>query len=698
MQLAVLLKTVHDMRDGYNPRICFRVRTGRDVNADSGLCSTYDDSSTDSTLFTHDSAATGHNARIGNGGQLPDKPRNVGAAGASSRIDNGARRIGRFMGNNRPHVNSEPHTSHIPHNRHTRRVHRCRFENYDIDAISSDSRILHGHSIFCALIGAHADGHAYIDHAVAQGVRVIVHSRKNIRYHAHVTYVFCRKPQLFMSACAHVLYGRPSEKMCVIGVTGTDGKSTTVFMIYQLLKMSGVKCGMLSTVANDIGSGIKDNHFHQTTPQAPQLHKALASMHAAGCTHAVIETSSHALDPRTSRVAHVYYNGAIITNISNEHLDFHGTRSRYIRTKGRLLALVRRTIVATESPSLRPTMNMPSMPRNTSVSGTTPASSATESTTPATITASTNTPPSTTSTIADTADAHIPIFFALTATTGIIQHYLKYISPIKLHYYNINTEISGLSLKIDIHARTLTHTQLRIRIPPNEAHSHTKAHADITIPFFGEHNVQNLVGALCSAHIITQHPIKTLAHFCKKIALPAGRLQRVSRATDSYNIYVDYAHTAASLEKILHLFHNLSNGRLLILFGSAGERDKHKRMAMGRIAARYAHSIYICDEDPRGEDRAAIAHDIMRGIKHEQRNQNLQQKKTRAMIRKTTYIHTHATVHIILDREEAIAHAIAALRQNDTLLLLGKGHEKNILYADRTVEWDEACIAKKYLR
>ena len=566
---------------------------------------------------------------------------------------------------------------HALHTRHTRHFHRCNFEKYDIDAVGSDSRILHGHSIFCALIGANADGHTYIDHAVAQGVRVIVHSRKNIRYHAHVTYVFCRNPQLFMSACAHVLYGRPSEKMCVIGVTGTDGKSTTVSMIYQILKMSGLKCGLLSTVANDVGGGMQDNHLHQTTPQAPQLHQALSSMCTAGCTHAVIETSSHALDPRTSRVAHVYYNGVIITNISNEHLDFHGTRNRYICTKGRLLALVRRTIAVTASPSLRAAMKMSSV--------STPASS-------------TMSVANTTPTIPATADAYTSTFFAFTATTGIIRQYLKYISPIKLHYYNINTEIAGLSLKIDIRTRTLTHTQLRVRIPPNKAHSHTESHIDVTVPFFGEHNIQNLVGALCSAHTITQQSLKTLVRLCERVALPAGRLQRVSRTTDPYNIYVDYAHTATSLEKVLRLFRNLSSGRLLILFGSAGERDIHKRMAMGRIAARYAHSIYICDEDPRGEDRAAIAKDIMCGIEHEQRNQNVQHRTTRATTRQKIYTNVHATVQIILDREKAIAHAIGALRQSDTLLLLGKGHEKSILYADTTVEWDEACIAKKYLR
>ena len=642
MQLAVLLKTIYNMRDGYNPRIHFRVRAASGLHADNGSHSVSDN------LYATDSAlGAEHTLR-----KRHTRPQTIRVS-----ADTSAKRTLR--------------------KRHTRHFHRCSFDNYDIGAISSDSRILHGHSIFCALIGTHADGHTYIPHAVAQGARVIVHSRTDIKYHAHVTYVLCQKPQLFMSACAHVLYGRPSEKMCVIGVTGTDGKSTTVFMMYQLLKMSGLKCGMLSTVANDIGSGIEDNYFHQTTPQAPQLHKALASMHAAGCTHAVLETSSHALDPRTSRVAHVYYNGAVITNITNEHLDFHGTRSRYIRTKGRLLALVRRTIATTASTMCMPAsaMSMPAS-RTAAVSINTPAS---------------------TLTIAGAADAGISTFFACTATTGIIRQYLKCISPIKLHYYNIDTEITGLSLKIDILARTLTHTQLRIHIPPHEVHSHTETHIDITAPFFGEHNVQNLVGVLCSARIITQQPMKTLAHFCKNIVLPAGRLQPVSRATDPYNIYVDYAHTAASLEKILRLFHNLCNGRLLVLFGSAGERDTHKRMAMGRIAARYAHSIYICDEDPRGEDRAAIANDIMRGIEHEQRNQSLQQKKVRRMTRKKTHIHAHASVHIILDREEAIAHAIAALRQNDTLLLLGKGHEKSILYADRVVEWDEACIAKKYL-
>lgn len=506
---------------------------------------------------------------------------------------------------------------------------RTRLYDCDIKGVACDSRMIQSDGVFCALNGAHTDGHRFVDHAISSGASVVVHSRRNIPRATGVSYIFCRKPQLFMSACAHVLYGRPSEAMCVIGITGTDGKSSTAYLAYQMLRLLGVKCGLISTVMVDDGDGsTRLNAAHRTTPEAPQLHRALSTMRHAGYTHAIIETSSHALTPETSRVAHVRYNGAIITNISSEHLEFHGTRARYRRAKARLLCMLR--------------------------------------------------PESSASTVAQDS------VYALSAANTATQRYLRRCArrcgtsasaqniARKVIDYRIGVTTDP-ALRTEIIAETLERLTLRI----------TVAHAtvDINLPFCGAYNAENFVGALRCAHLLTARPMEEIALRCEGVTLPPGRLQWVSDpARHPYRVCVDYAHTAASLSGVLRLFRKHTVGRLVALFGSAGERDIGKRAAMGRVAAQYADIIYLSNEDPRNEDPASIAQGILRGI-DAARSPNRPLPQT----------------YMILDREQAIATAIGALQPGDTLLLMGKGHEQSVISGGSELPWDEVQIAKKYL-
>ena len=568
------------------------------------------------------------------------------------------------------------------------------FYDCDIDGLDSDSRTIRGNSIFFALRGAHSDGHRFIDRAIANGAKAVVCSRRNairsairntigsaIRHRAvrrratdrdgGVSYIFCKYPQLLMSACAHILYDRPSHKMCVIGVTGTDGKSTTAYFVYQLLNALGVRCGLISTVMVDTGEETETgaaeeyararlNHFHQTTPNSPHLHRALASMSRAGYSHAIVETSSHALAGQTARVAHIAYNGAIVTNISSEHLEFHRTRARYRRTKARLLRMVGGTAAASHI-----------IASDGVATGSAAASS---------MVAAGNA-------MADdvTSDGAMPPPFALIGGDDATQRYLRAHAPrtVTLIDYRIQSSNPLCTIRIVDHA--IGRTALRINAADSEV--------DITVPFFGMHNIQNVAAALHCAHMLTTgQPIAAIAPLCASMRLPRGRLQQVSGSRSRahpYYLFIDYAHTAASIKSVLSLFRPLANGKLVVLFGSAGERDVRKRAMMGRIAAQYADVIYLCDEDPRGEERAAIVADIVRGIN----------SRPPARTRANTGAHMRRSVetHIILDREQAIAAAIATLAANDILLLLGKGHEQSIMYADREMAWDEERIAKKYL-
>ena len=209
-------------------------------------------------------------------------------------------------------------------------------ENPEIQGLAYDSRDVKTGYIFFALKGLHTDGHNYIEAAVKQGAVAIIYSDEPTTYNPDITYVRVGDSRFVMAPVSSAFYGNPSEKMKVIGVTGTNGKSTTVLMIYQLLNMAGLKAGFISTVSFDTGSGPVKNHYRQSTPEATEIQKLLYEMHQRGCTHVVIEATSHGLSKINNRLGNVNFDGAVFTNISHEHLEFHKTLDRYIDDKANL--------------------------------------------------------------------------------------------------------------------------------------------------------------------------------------------------------------------------------------------------------------------------------------------------------------------------------------------------------------------------
>jgi UDP-N-acetylmuramoyl-L-alanyl-D-glutamate--2,6-diaminopimelate ligase len=210
-----------------------------------------------------------------------------------------------------------------------------------IEGLAYDSRAVRPGFLFFALPGLHADGHRFIDAAVAAGAAAVVHSAPVDKRAPGVAYVRVADPRIAMSPVSKAFYGDPSGALGVIGVTGTEGKSTTVYLAYQMLNLAGRRAGFFSTVMSDTGLGEAPNPEHQTTPEATAVQRMLSEMRDAGMGFAVVEASSHGLSSRTNRLGDVGFDVGVMTNVTSEHLEFHGTWESYRDDKANLFRALR---------------------------------------------------------------------------------------------------------------------------------------------------------------------------------------------------------------------------------------------------------------------------------------------------------------------------------------------------------------------
>lgn len=209
----------------------------------------------------------------------------------------------------------------------------------EITSLVYDSREVENGSLFFALKGIHTDGHKYIKQVIESGAVVIIHSDDLDEYRNDVDYVKVEDCRKAMSPISSAYFDFPSKKMKIIGVTGTDGKSTTVSMIHQLLELCGKEAGFISTVNYKTGNSKAKSPIRQSTPEAPTIHKLLAEMIHNGKEYAVVESTSHGLSDKTSRLKDVDFNGAVLTNVTHEHLEFHGTIEQYRNDKANLFRM-----------------------------------------------------------------------------------------------------------------------------------------------------------------------------------------------------------------------------------------------------------------------------------------------------------------------------------------------------------------------
>ena len=486
-----------------------------------------------------------------------------------------------------------------------------------VRGLAYDSRVVEPGYLFYALDGLHTDGHLYIDQAIARGAVAVIHSRPLSGYRAGIVYLQVDGPRSSMSPTAASFYERPSERLAVVGVTGTEGKSTSVYLIYQLLDLAGYPTGFFSTVTSRTGPEEVANSEHQTTPEAPAVQRMLAEMVDSGLEYAIIESSSHGLSPRTNRLADVAFDVAVMTNVTHEHLEFHGSWEQYRDDKANLFrALDRSEKAATHRKRIA------GREREVPAFG-----------------------------VAN-ADDPSAGFFAR-ATARPVYTYSASGGAADLRALEIRADREGADFLL--------------------AESEARWRARINLP--GTFNVANTLASLLVVSRMTARPLADFVPLLPDLRPVRGRMTRLDRG-QPFDLLVDYAHTPSSFEAILPAARAQTKGRLIALFGSAGERDVEKRRLQGEIADRFCDIILLADEDPRGEEPTAILEEIAHAITGKVNGESL---------------------FLIPDRLEAIRAATRLARAGDTLLLLGKGHESSIIYRSGAIAWDEIGAAQRCL-
>ncbi len=422
----------------------------------------------------------------------------------------------------------------------------------EVRGVTNDSREVRDGSLFVAIPGLHADGHDFVAAAAAAGAAaaIVDHALPEVA----IPQLVVAETRTALASAAAWRYGDPSHDLAVVGITGTDGKTTTSFLAVAALEAAGIRSGMTGTAATRIGGVQAANEEHATTPDAPALQRALRAMARAGDTAAVIETTSHGL--ALGRVDAIAYDVAILTNLTHEHLELHGTWEAYRDAKLKLFEKLERRVAAGAS-----------------------ATSAKPHDWPATG-------------IVNADDPSASAFIGVAQEAGA--RILTY----------------GTDPTADVRATRVEEDQRRLRL----AYDAPSGAANVDLQLVGRFNVHNALAVVALGEAVGLDPAAVREGLASVPVVP-GRMERVELG-QPFGVIVDFAHSPASLQTVLDLLAPLAasrGGGLIAVFGSAGERDTAKRPLMGRIAGERARVVVVTDEDPRGEDREMILDEIARG-------------------------------------------------------------------------------------
>lgn len=473
-----------------------------------------------------------------------------------------------------------------------------------ISGIVADSRRAERGSLFVAVSGGNVDGHRFIPDAVQRGAVAVVGER-DLGSELSVLYARVPDGRAALALLAAAWHGFPARHLRVIGVTGTDGKTTTATFIHAILTAAGLKTGLISTVAAVIGDRRLDTGLHTTTPDALDVQGYLAEMVSAGSAYAVLETTSHGLHQK--RVDACDFDVAVVTNITHEHLDYHGSFENYREAKATLFRM------------LAASARKPGMPRLAVLNADDPSYEYLR---------------------AIPADRHIS--YALDAPADVTAH-------------GIIESGGGQRFTVDTPAGRFV--------------------AQIALP--GRYNVANALAAI-SVAVALGLPGAAIQHGLAAVTRIPGRMERIDEGQD-FTAIVDFAHTPNSLERALSVARTMTSGRLIVVFGCAGLRDRGKRPLMGEVAGRLADFTVVTAEDPRSEHISAIMAEITAGLHAAGRREG------------EGYVR-------IAERAVAIAFAVTQARAGDLVIVTGKGHEQSMCHGVREYPWDDHEAVRQALR
>ena len=469
-------------------------------------------------------------------------------------------------------------------------------EDIEITGIASDSRQVKPGDLFVALKGLEYDGHQFIPEALARGARALVVGEVATIPEVDLSLIVVPNSRRALAHLAAAWYRFPSRQLRLIGITGTDGKTTTVNLVRAILEAGGQPAGMVTSVNAIIGDEEIETGLHTTTPEALELQNLLARMVQAGCEYAVLEATSHGLAQYRLEACH--FDLAAITNITHEHLDYHKSFAEYREAKARLFK------------SLANSARKPNLSK------------------------------------VSVLNLDDPSF-----------DYLKEIPADRQITY-------GLHHPADVIAEAIALLPTGIRFTAQSP----AGPFPIQSPLVGEFNVYNLLAAIAVATSQEVSP-GAIQEGVSRIPGVPGRMEKID-LSQPFQVIIDFAHTPNALRHALEIARLMTLGRLFVVFGCAGLRDRAKRPMMGEIAGQLADRVIITAEDPRTEDLNAIMEEIARGCVRAGREEGTDFWR-------------------IGDRGEAIQFVIDRAEPGDLVIITGKGHEKSMCFGTTEYSWSD---------
>ena len=466
-----------------------------------------------------------------------------------------------------------------------------------VEGITADSRHVEPGHCFVAVPGFKQDARRFVPDAARRGAALIVTEGEPLD--VAVCQVLVPSTREALAILADAYYGRPSRGLTIVGITGTNGKTTTSYLAEALLRAKGLATGVIGTIQYVVGGHARP--AGQTTPEALELQGMLAEMRDHGAGGVAMEVSSHAL--ALSRADGIEFDVAVFTNLTRDHLDFHGTFDEYRRAKRRLFELLARS----RKPSRTAVVNAD-----------------------------------------DPAGAAMVEGLGL----GVLTFGLS----------------SAAQVRAVEHRSTLEGIRMRVETPAGDV--------AIASPLIGDHNVMNLLGAV-GIGLALKLDGRRIADVLAGVAAVPGRFEQV-RAGQPYLVVVDYAHTPDALERVLTTARRITSGRLGVVFGCGGDRDRTKRPIMGEIAARLADMVWVTSDNPRSERPEAIIDEIVVGAR-----------------RAGAAPDACATLP---DRRAAIRAALGWARASDTIVIAGKGHETYQIVGADVLPFDDREVARQILQ
>jgi len=459
-----------------------------------------------------------------------------------------------------------------------------------VTGVACHSKQIRSGEVFVVIKGPRHDGHAFLTEAVQRGAcALVVEQPPATPLPCPVIALPNTKQALAVMAARW--YGEPARRLQAIGVTGTNGKTTTTYLLKAMLEASGQRVGMLGTVAYEIG----ERHLPSvnTTPGTLELQRLLAEMVQQGLSWCVMEVSSHALDQ--NRIDGMSFDAAIFTNLGSDHLDYHQTRQRYAEAKRRIFTYLRpqgRAIINADDPYGR-------------------------------------------TLIAPLQDHPV-------LTCGL-EH------PAQVFVRRVDCTWQGTDLIVETPWGMFA----------------------VSTPLIGRHNVLN-VAAACGCCLSLGVSTYAIQHALVNFEQVPGRLESVPNDAGIHAV-VDYAHTADALRLVLLSLRELVRGRLIVVFGCGGDRDRTKRPVMGQIASLLADHVILTADNPRSEDPMAIIRQIKQGL-----------------------VPGFQDAQVVVDREQAIMTALSLAHADDAVLIAGKGHEAYQIFDHVTVPFSDREVVERY--